>query len=131
MKWPNRRPARVLGRRAPLGEAHLNWGRVGLDEPARDVAAVGQGATSGPPLAVVLTGGGAGREAPDIGCAGMPGGGPGLAQGLPTDGRCSKMAIARRSSCSRLRATWQTSVGRWGDAGGGRGPRRRWLDFYW
>ena len=129
MKWPNKRPARVLGQRAPLGEVHLNWGRVGPDEPARDVATVGQGATSGPPLAMVLAGGGAGCEAPDIGYAGMLGGGPGLAQWLPADGRGSEMAIVRRSSWSCLRATWQTSVGRWDDAGGGCGSRG--LDYYW
>ena len=39
----------------------------------------------GPPLVAVLECGGAGREAPNVGSAGVPGGGPGLAQGDPRD----------------------------------------------
>ena len=42
---------------------------------------------------------------------------------MPADGAGSEMAIASRPSCNHLRATWQTSVGRCADAGGGRGPR--------
>ena len=78
----------------------------------------------GPPLVATLAGGGAGRQAHDVGSADVPGGEPGLTQGtLPTDGTRNDMAIARRSSCSRLRVMWQASVGRWADACGGRGPR--------
>ena len=78
----------------------------------------------GPPIAAALSGSGAGREAPDDGSPGVPGGGPDWSGGtLPADGVGSEIAIASRPSSSHLKATWQTSVGRCADAGGGHRPR--------
>ena len=86
---------------------------------------MGPGAPRGkPPLAAALAGGGAGSEAHVVDSAGVPGGGPGLAQGaLRADSEGSEVAIVRRQSGCRLRTTWQASVGRWAVAGGRREPR--------
>ena len=43
VKWPNRRPARDLGRRALAGAAQLNWGLVWAKRARKGAAAVGQG----------------------------------------------------------------------------------------
>ena len=78
----------------------------------------------GAPLAAALAGGGARSEAHVVDSAGVPGGGPGLAQGaLPADSSGSEVAIVHRPSGCRLRTMWQASVGRWADAGGRRRPR--------
>ena len=88
--------------------------------------AVGQGAPRGGlPLAAALAGGGAAHVAPDVGggLACQVAGRDWPHGTLPVDGADREAADARRSTCNRLRATWQVAVGQWADVGGGSGSR--------
>ena len=130
VQWPTRRPARVLGRRAPPGAAHLHWGRFGPKRARKGCC--GGGPRGGPPLAAALAGGGTGREAHVVGGAGLAGGGPGLAQGGSASRRRGPRGDHRTPP---VRLSPKGDVAGFGWPVGWRRRQaqaaRRRLDFYW
>ena len=76
---------RLARGRGPAGvswRGPINWGLFGPKWARKGCAAVGPGAPrGGPPITAALSGGSAGREAPDDGSPGVPGGGPEFVRG--------------------------------------------------